>query len=411
MRLRLLFVSAITIFVTACSHSPSGVLPSNGVYNQIIQGGQPPPNWEVFSVPDASVGDHMTIGPDGQIWIATNESVQRFDIAKGQITTFSGLNSDGEITAGDGDLWVCNSYSATKLTVSGQSSVYPISDYDCSNLVVGSDGALWYLGDHLMFGRVTADGVASHIPEPPNEQAWDLLAGPDGNIWFTENRFEREKPGYHAIAKIDITTHAITEYKKTLRSYGGLFDRLFADKNGNFYTDAEDQPGDVWRLTPTTATWKKFTLGLHTPLKPGDISGLYFGGSSGGVKWTFAGHKVVTYGLPPDSSGFPAYSALTAPDRNVWFTNGPKMSIFINRILSVSPVSATIGVGGMKTFTISESNCPQCIWSAVSSNTSIATVSPVSDGQFTVTGVAAGTATVTVSDKAQNAFDVQITVQ
>lgn len=408
---RFVAVSILAVLLFGCSHGATSTLPSQGVHNQIIQGGPPPSNWEVFPLPDQSFsGDLMTIGPDHEIWMVGSGSVYRFDIATAKITTFSGLNTQGSITTGDGDLWLCGTYAVTKLTVTGQASVYPTSDFDCGAPVVGSDGALWYLGDHLMIGRVTADGVASHMAEPPNEEAWDLTSGPDGNIWFTENRFERE-PGYHAIAKIDITTHAITEFKKTLRSFGGDFDRLLVDQDGNFYTDAQDQGGDIWRLTPTTGTWKKFALGLGRPLKPGDLSGLYFGGSSGGVKWTFAGHKTVAYGLPPDPSGFPAYSALTGPDDNVWFTNGPTLSIFINRVLSVSPASAMIGVGGMQTFTISESSCGHCIWTAKSSDTTIAMVSPVSNGQFTVTGVATGTATVVVSDKAQNAFDVQITVQ
>lgn len=404
-----LFIALLAVIVAGCSNSQTGVLQPNGARNQIIQGGQPPPNWETFSIAESQTNlDGITVGADGQMWMDGSGSVFRFDISTGKVTnTFSGIDTNlGSIATGpDGDLWMCGNNDVTKLAPTGQIMVYSTPD-QCVSIVAGPDGAMWYSGTHAI-GRMTTDGSLTDIPAPPHEQIHDVVVGSDGNIWAAEFG-SRGTGGYPAVAKIDINTHAITEFKKTLHFDTGFLE-IFADKQGKLYAITGTKV--IYRLSPANAGWTKFAIGLGQPLKPGDMSGLYFAGDSGGVKWTFAGHKTVTYGLPPDSSGFPAYTAMTGPDHNVWFWNGPTLSIFINRVITVSPSSATLSVGQMQAFTISESGCPQCVWSAISSNPSIAGVSPVSSGTFTVTGISAGSATISVSDKVQNVFDVQITVK
>ena len=405
---RAVLAALAALSLTGCSHGSPSVFPSKSTSpgHEIIQGGPPPTDWEVFGVPQTlTQNSRMTVGPDSQIWMAGYGNVFHFHVKTGKIETLSGFDTaTGDITTGpDGNLWMCGTDTVTKLTTGGVATVYPTSDL-CTGIVAGSDGAMWYAADHFV-GRITTDGTVTDISLPQFEQTVDIVSGSDGNVWIPETITDRN--GYEAIAKIDVQTRAMTEFKIPRSGRDGL-DLIFADKHGNLY--AVDGDNTVFRLTPPS-TWRKFTPNLGPPLKPGDLTGLYFASSSGGFKWTFSGHNVISYGLPSDPSGFPAYSSVLGPDHNIWFWSGPKMSIFINRVLSTSPASATIGVGGSQPFIISESGCQNCVWRAVSLNPSVASVSPVNGEAFTVTGIASGNATVVVSDRAQNVFDVSIIVE
>lgn len=397
-------------FLSGCGHGSMSSVSSEPTLAQprVVQTGGSPTNWETFNTPaSGSFRGHSTVGPDQQIWMSSGGNVYRFHVTTGQVDTFSGLDTNfGVITTGpDDNIWVCGADQLTKITVEGAETIYPVSERDCTSVAVGSDGALWYDADGGVIRRFTLDGSYSDITLPHPESAADVIAGNDGNIWFTEYGNHRFG-GYEAIAKLDINSHVITEFRKTLPNHNDLLNSLFEDSNGSFY--ASDSFDDIWRLKPD-GTWTKFSVGLGQPLKPGDQRRLYFAGASGASTWSFSSHKVTTLGLPPDTSGFPAYAALVGPDHNYWFWSGPTASVYINRILSVLPASATIPVGQTAPFVIAETKC-NCVWSAKSSSPSVAMVSNVSGGNFTVTAEASGFAIVTVADNKQNTFPVSITV-
>jgi len=79
-------------------------------------------------------------------------------------------------------------------------------------------------------------------------------------------------------------------------------------------------------------------------------------------------------------------------------------------MISTNPSSASLTVGQQQPVTITETKCKACIWSASSSDSTIATVTPVSGDQFTITAVGSGSATISVQDKHQNVTDVAVTV-
>lgn len=83
-------------------------------------------------------------------------------------------------------------------TFSGQMSFFTIpSPYLATgSIATGSDGNIWFptvAYDHFgttqpsgTIGRITADGKLSMFPLPnPNSYAQSIVAGPDGNLWFT----------------------------------------------------------------------------------------------------------------------------------------------------------------------------------------------------------------------------------
>ena len=60
-------------------------------------------------------------------------------------------------------------------------------------LVAGSDGNLWFTEHDGRFGRVTPQGIVTEFRTGLTEGAAGIATGPDGNLWFTEkgNRIGR----------------------------------------------------------------------------------------------------------------------------------------------------------------------------------------------------------------------------
>ena len=153
----------------------------------------------------------ITAGPDGVIWgTSNNGTVQRIDITRTTLQ-YQGVpryptiqydlyhlpDSNGIITGPDKALWFTEDVSVGRITTAGTITEYPVSpnleiggeggiggeNRQTSNIVVGPDGALWFVerGNHL--GRITTSGAVTTyaIPSTPT---FGITAGPDGAIWF-----------------------------------------------------------------------------------------------------------------------------------------------------------------------------------------------------------------------------------
>jgi virginiamycin B lyase len=70
---------------------------------------------------------------------------------------------------------------------------------------------MWFveeIGNQI--GRITPSGVVTEFPIPtPGSRPTGITAGPDGNLWFTESRYET--PGANKIGRIT-PSGVITEY-------------------------------------------------------------------------------------------------------------------------------------------------------------------------------------------------------
>jgi hypothetical protein len=83
-------------------------------------------------------------------------------------------------------------------------------------IAAGPDGALWFTETFASrIGRITTSGVVSEFPLPTSGSGpADIAAGPDGALWFTEE-------GVHKIGRIT-TSGAITEYPISALSAVGV---------------------------------------------------------------------------------------------------------------------------------------------------------------------------------------------
>jgi streptogramin lyase len=111
-----------------------------------------------FKVPTAAAGlDHLTSGPDGNIWFTETDANK---IAK--------ITPDGKVTE----------------------YKIPIASSKPIDITTGGDGALWFTMSAVnMIGHVTTAGVFKTFTVPtPNSSPWGIIYNPrDGLVWFTEN--------------------------------------------------------------------------------------------------------------------------------------------------------------------------------------------------------------------------------
>ncbi len=162
----------------------------------------------LFALPDpqAQVRD-ITSGPDGAVWFTTFDwqtlvgSIGRIT-ADCNLTEFSLGSHMGAwvITLGpDGNLWFAGDldHQVGRITPQGAITYFPDADSPAEAIITGPDDNLWLSepgsGD---IARLTLSGHITqfHVPYDPTvpteptttAEPWDLTAGPDGAVWFTE---------------------------------------------------------------------------------------------------------------------------------------------------------------------------------------------------------------------------------
>lgn len=397
----LALVAAASIAGCAASSNLMSAGPSN-LRPTVLQSNAPSPSsWQS----EPAIAGMPVLGPDGSsIWVAgvgVGSSATRLDIATNTARSFSLSGSVNHSHAGpDGNLWFCGQRQVGKISSSGVVTYYSEPIGNCFGITTGPDNNLW-LTDQTSIDRVTTAGQLSSFSLQVVGLGNIASSSRDGVLWF-----EYENWSGFGLGTFDPTTDKYTLFPSgSNASFGGLDTGV----DGNAYlvpTLDGRSDGQIIQFS-TQGRVRRFN---HLPKTRGydnngeNVYTIWFGGRDGHLYgWTTQGHKLVDKGVAPFVVDYP----VLGPDMNIWYESG----VYLQRVLTVIPQSATVGVGGQQTFAISETDCPVCIWSAVSSDPSIAQVSPVSGGAFTVTGESLGSATVTVSDKRNNVVQVPITVQ
>jgi virginiamycin B lyase len=148
----------------------------------------------------------MVAGPDGSLWMAQpgGSKLSRITTA-GIVTEFPvtplvSTKDPAHLTVGpDGNIWFTmqTPHSIGRLTTAGVMTLFDVSA-DPVAIAPGPDGALWYLGFNASrVGRITTDGAWSEYQIAPQfsiypglggNGSWpnSIIAGSDGNVWFTE---------------------------------------------------------------------------------------------------------------------------------------------------------------------------------------------------------------------------------
>lgn len=178
----------------------------------------------------------------------------------------------------------------------------------------------------LLLPDVTsADATGTVITEfdagfNPGAQPEDLVAGPDGNFWFTDrNQFYPEPPAPPAIGRIT-PSGEITEFSEGLDPDGRPVDITVGPDGNLWFADARAPA--IGRITPSGQIIE-YTSGLPSSTAPREIisgpdGNLWFsaGGGSPGIGWVTVDGAITRLALP----GTPG-ALVVGPDNNVWFTS------------------------------------------------------------------------------------------
>jgi virginiamycin B lyase len=168
----------------------------------------------LITVPDTQVR-RLALGPDGNIWFPTDAlGVARLTRRRStEDISLPGLGSFfSDLTAGpDHAVWVLGSDAIARVTVSGQATYFPKAVLNSSNgdhIIAGPDGNLWFTGNGAqLIHRMTRTGVITDFTAPGPGQVFGLAAGPDGAVWFTQ---QGGGPNDNSIGRITVRGVAST---------------------------------------------------------------------------------------------------------------------------------------------------------------------------------------------------------
>jgi CSLREA domain-containing protein len=288
-----------------------------------------------FPAPSSDLPPYaITTGPDGNLWFtylfAYSNKVGRITTG-GVANEFCGYTGNGTgITTGpDGNVWVTAPslfggliHVAPSGACSGLTIPYPPYNRSPQDIVAGPDGALWFTestGNQI--GRFVFL-PPSPFPDPfppspftffdvptPGSSLSGITRGTDGALWFTEQSADR-------IGRIT-TAGVITEY--ALPSPGSSPTGITAGPDGALWF-TEQYGNRIGRIT-TTGTISEFAVptAFSSPhgITAGPDGALWFTEQSGDrIGRITTGGAITEIVLSPTSS--PA-GITTGPDGNIWF--------------------------------------------------------------------------------------------
>jgi len=364
------------------------------------------------------------------------------------------------IAAGtDGALWFSEDTDYVgRIDMSGNVTQYGVPFGPINRIFsVGPDKAFWFSDGGAHFGQLTTTGTVSEFGLPQPIYANETANGSDRRLWWAY------------VNPIDLTTHiAAMTLRGKVTDYGSSstvdLGVRGSDRNVWFLgANADDSGVNIVRVTPSgsmtnfEALWPSDAVSprgggpiVITPTLGEDkkvwfsTATQYIGevDTAGNVSWikltqpgqhwsadliridpdmyfydrgnafTFSLGKVTKSGIV-DERRLPneadANDVAAGPDQNIWFPTGSLTIVWLRDLMTVVPTSLSLTVGQSATLTVSETNV-RSGW-IVSSNPAVVSASQSGTNTFLVTGIAPGSATVTITDPHENFFGVPVVVQ
>jgi streptogramin lyase len=273
------------------------------------------------AVPESTTTGTWTNGPTGYEY-----QWERCNATGAECVSISGANS-AKYTPVEADVGHALMVKVTAKNSGGSSAAHAkatkavkaigqISEYSLPSgstpfgIAAGPDGDLWFTDDSTgEIGKITtAGGVLEYaVPSGKSSNLTGIVAGPDGNLWFTD-------ASPFAVGKIS-TSGAVTEYGLA----GGNEIWIAAGSDGDLWFTSTE--GKIDKVT-TSGSVTQYTLPeLSQPngIAAGPDKNLWFAdrGTSKIGKITTTG-TITEYALPKESGP----QGITAgPDGDLWFTD------------------------------------------------------------------------------------------
>jgi hypothetical protein len=264
-------------------------------------------------------------------------------------------------------------------------------------LTLGPDGNVWFT-EQKHIGKITTAGTITEYQYPSSAASnsyGDVTTGPDGNVWFTEYN-------NNIVGKIVPATGKIIEYKLASSSLSCNPSSIVAGKDGNLYfVCASNELGQITTGGAAKEFYEPYGLSyLPQALVIGGDKNVWFpDGYQAYIGEFNSTMNAFTNYVPPYTSGT-VYQMVHGPDNNFWAQETDlKTDVYIVDTLSLSPSSVTFTAVGQKTnVTVSEPNAPGFTATSVSPGVcSVATTAQ--PNVFLVTANGLGTTTITFKDK------------
>ncbi len=194
------------------------------------------------------------------------------------------------------------------------------------DLVKGPDGNVWFTENAGKIGRVTTSGTFAEfvVPDAQNTfgaNPWGITAGPDGNLWFTDQEFLNE-----SIDKITVGG-IVTRYPVGSNNVYRPMYTIVTGPDGNLWTTSSND-NKIVRMTTggaeTDFTVTKPLAGAQN-ITTGPDGALWFtetNGSQIGRIQTDGTISEYTYTVPAPSFFQTRPTGITTgPDGALWFTD------------------------------------------------------------------------------------------
>jgi streptogramin lyase len=137
-----------------------------------------------------------------------------------------------------------------------------VSGIQAFDITAGPDGNLWFTGDTNLgggvIGKITTSGKVTEYTAGISGPVENITLGPDGNLWFTGTRFN--EMGNVMLGKIT-TSGVVTEYSAGI---GGLPGDITAGPDGNLWF-TEGSRKKIGKITPGGAVTEYRTGIISAP--------------------------------------------------------------------------------------------------------------------------------------------------
>jgi streptogramin lyase len=204
-----------------------------------------------------------------------------------------------------------------------------------SKITVGREGDLWFTerNNNLKgskVARMTPTGEVTEFPVLADSMPQGIALGPEGNLWFAEvNNPECNVSGCHSkVGRIDPTTHAVEEFSGIAE--GSQPWEITAGSNGNlwfteFAVAGSDRTNRIGEISPKTDKVEEFELPLPDKgqqgefgITPGPDGNVWFTEDTGNRIGRITPSGTITEFPIPTAESQPV-AIVTGPDGNLWF--------------------------------------------------------------------------------------------
>lgn len=417
-------IALLVLVALAFGCSSRSAAPSVGgaiVLPQVVETGNVG-SWQTFPNPEGSAIYAMTPGKDGAIWfVDSRPAIGRISMS-GQETLYP-LSAGASFNNIDYDVGICRNPDGNvyfteelnggpaigKITPQGVITDIPlqINSGEIAQTITSSTAGNLWVGHRPSGGltHVVVGGSQTDYALPISP--YGLVLGPDGRLWMAAGS----------------TVYAMTQsgvlstYQTTI--YPSYYPHLLISAFGSLWMA---QPGYGFAQMATDGSIQYFPLSPALSKNFGPVQlvagrgGMIYWASVKGLKrYSTISHLTEPEFTYPDGLNHSLrFISTMGPDANIWIPTddgtSPKLFVYIFRTITPSPTSIVVSVNGSAPLSASETYFTKSL-SAVSNDPSIAKVVATTKDSWTVTGIAAGSTTITVSDTIGNSLDVPVTVQ